>query len=233
MGDIDDAHALSLQFSDHFEKTLNLAFGERSGRLIHDHDPSVCAYRFGNLYDLLLRHTQGAYQTLRIDGRSCFLDQHACSFPANLPIDPSPGTRFFQRECDVFRDSQMSEERRLLIDHGDAECSCDAWTVVGYCLIADRQRAGIGDDGAGHNLNEGRLPRPVFPDEGMDFTAEQLEGNAFEGTHSLERFRDRICAQNGNRQSRTPRSRLERQIQHLRQGFAVPCDSESVYDLNG
>src|SRR5690348_5781412 len=195
MGDIDDAHALSLQFSDHFEKTLNLAFGERSCRLIHDHDPSVCAYRFGNFYNLLLGHTQGAYQTFRIYGRSCSFNQRARAFPAGLPIDASPGAGFFQRECNVFRDSQMGEERRLLINCCDTQCSCDAWTVVGYCLTADRQRAGIGDDGAGHNLDEGRLPRPVFPNEGVDFTAEQLEKNAFEGTHSLERFRDRICAE--------------------------------------
>ena len=67
MRNVDDAGAGLAEDVDHSEQALDLAIGERGGRLVHDHDLGVDADRLGDLHELLLGHAQRFDETLRVD----------------------------------------------------------------------------------------------------------------------------------------------------------------------
>ena len=76
-----------------------------------------------------------------------------------------------------------------------------ALVVDGHPLVAlaetlddpalDDQGACVRLMSAGNNLDEGRFPRTVFADQGMDFACAQLKGNSSEGMHAGKGFFDR------------------------------------------
>ena len=67
MGDIDDAHAVGLEVTDHPEQDFHL--GRRQGRcrLVEDQDAGILDQRLGDLNDLLLSDAQIAQGRVRID----------------------------------------------------------------------------------------------------------------------------------------------------------------------
>jgi len=48
-------------------------------------------------------------------------------------------------------------------------------------------RSGVGDIEAGHDVDEGRLPCPVRPDEAQYLATAKLDGDVLERAHSFER----------------------------------------------
>ena len=103
-------------------RSLDLALGQRRGRLVHDQDPRVGADRLGDLDELLLRHAQRLDQPVGIDRRA---DARRAA-PRARPARSRQSTRrhapaALERQRDVLGDGQVGEQRRLLVDRGDAE----------------------------------------------------------------------------------------------------------------
>ena len=76
----------------------------------------------------------------------------------------------------------------MLVDGGDSERTSDRGAVMRDQLARDMNSAGIGCDGAGHDLDERRFARAVFADERMHFAWAQVERDVFERLHAGERF---------------------------------------------
>src|SRR5207237_1400695 len=89
--------------------------------------------------------------------------------PARTLSEPSePRAARLQAQGDVLGDGQVGEQRRLLVDGGDAEVAGADGVVVGDGLAVDFQGAGVGGDGAGDDLDERGLAGAVLADQGVD-----------------------------------------------------------------
>jgi len=179
VGDVDDAGAGGAQVGNDAEETLGFALGEGGGGFVEDEDFGVRTDGLGDLDDLLFRHAEGGDEAGGVDVGAGAFEQIAGLARALFPIDAAEEAGRLEREGDVFGDGEVREERGLLIDGGDAESARDGRGVVRDGLAEDGERAGIGGDGAGHDLDEGGFAGPVFADERVDFARAEFEGDVF------------------------------------------------------
>ena len=117
------------------------------------------------------------------------------------PIDPAPRRRGFERERDVLGHRQVREQRRLLIDRGDAQ-------------RARRGRAHLRHRSAAHdNVPESAatapvitlisvdLPAPFSPTSAWTSPCVQIERHVRQRAHAGERLRDEVRGEQGDRAS--------------------------------
>ena len=119
MRNVDDAGAGLAEDVDYSEQALDLAIGERGGRLVHNHDLGVDADRLGDLHELLLGHAQRFDETLRVNRGSDTRQELGGLTIACFPVDRPPRATTLEREGDVLSDGQVRKQRRLLIDRRD------------------------------------------------------------------------------------------------------------------
>ena len=120
--DVDDADALRPQLADHPEQMLHLAVAERRGRLVHDQDAGLGPERPGDLDKLLLRHGQaGAPRSSGSMPAPIALEQLRARARRAGASGPAARRRRLQAQRDVLGHRQVREERRLLVDRGDAQ----------------------------------------------------------------------------------------------------------------
>src|SRR5690242_7935823 len=188
---IDDADAGRAQRANHAEETLDLALGERRGRLIQDQDLRLRADGFGDLDDLLLGHAERAHHAIGGDICAGALEQLRCEPAPRAPIDLPPSAAALQSEADVLGNREIRKERRLLINRRDPQRASETGRVV-------RDRAAVYDQGcrvrlhsAGDDFDQRRFARAVFADQRVDLAGTQLERDLFQRLHSGEMFRDR------------------------------------------
>ena len=169
MRDIDDAAAVRLEQPDDREQALDFAFGQRGRRLVHDDDLRVGADGLGDLDDLLLGHAERFDEARRIDRGADPAEELRRPALTCRPVQPPPRAAGFERHRDVLCDGQVGEERRLLVDGGDAERAGAAGIHRRHDVAVDDELAAIRRLGAGDDLDEGGFPRAVLTDEGVHF----------------------------------------------------------------
>ena len=119
--------------------------------------------RLGDLDDLLLGHAERLDQARRIDRGADPAEQLRRPALPCRPVEPPPGAAGFERHRDVLCDRQVGEERRLLVDGGDAERAGAAWIDRRHDVAVDDELAVIWRLGAGDDLDEGGFPAPFSP----------------------------------------------------------------------
>ena len=190
VGDVNHADLLLAQARDDVEQPFDFAFGERRGRLVHQHDPGAAADGLRNLDDLLLGHAQGVDRALRIDRRADPGEHRRRGLAPALPVNRPPGAARLQRQRDVLRHRQVGEERGLLVDRRDAQGAGGGGVDVRHVPARDAERSRVCPLGAGDDLDERRLARPVLPDERVDLAGPDVEGHPLQGADGAERLGD-------------------------------------------
>src|SRR5579883_860070 len=175
VGYINDADAGGAEAGDDAEQAFDFALGKRRRGLIEDEDAGIGADGLGDFNDLLFRHAEGAGEAAGVDVRRGAGEQVAGAGFAGAPVDAAPEAGTLEREGDVFRHTERGEQRRLLVNDGDPHGAGEGGAVVRDVPAGDGQGAGIGSDGAGEDLDEGGLPRPVLSDEGVNFAGLKVE----------------------------------------------------------
>ena len=166
MRDEDDSDTPDLQLGDHAKQPLDFAVTQRGRRLIHDQDPRVGTEGPRDLHELLLGHRQRAHLAKRVDRRADAFEQGAGPRMPLFPPHGSPGAPF-EPDGDVFGNRQIRKKRWLLIDRGDTQLLRAERVQVLNHLILDPDRSLVGNMGAGDHLDERRLARAVFADQGV------------------------------------------------------------------
>src|SRR5581483_2677419 len=100
--------------------------------------------------------------------------------PHRLPgEEPGAGPQLAGEEH-VLEHGELGDEARLLVDRPDAELPRLLRGQVGEALALHDELACVRGLGAGHDLDERRLPRAVLAHEGVDLRGEDLEGDVVE-----------------------------------------------------
>ena len=101
-----------------------------------------------DLDELLLGHRKIRRRTVGIDLRAGPCEQGDGGTAAVRPVDPPPIRGALEAEGQVLRHREMGKKRRLLVDDCNAPIPRGERSVLTDRHAVDRQRAGIGLDGA-------------------------------------------------------------------------------------
>src|SRR5262249_29573028 len=115
------------------------------------------------------------------------------------PVDDAPGPAAIDGKRDVLRDTEVREERGLLIDRRDAEPARDVRIHSGARPLEDLDRPGVRRDGAGDDLDRRRLAGAVLADEGVHLAGPEIERHLVEGADAAEGFDEPLEAKEGHR----------------------------------
>ena len=177
--DVDHPDALRRAGADDAEEVLRVVLGERGRRLVEDQDAGVGPERARDLDELLLAAWSARPASrLRIDPRPDLREQ----LPRRAAVALSSrraarSLRALQAEGDVLGHRQVGEQRRLLVDGGDAERAGDAWRVVGDALVRRRITSPASAATAPvTTLMSVDLPAPFSPTSAWTSPLPELEG---------------------------------------------------------
>ena len=120
VGDVDDALALGLERADDLEEVLDLALGQRGGRLVHDENVGIVADRLGDLDHLPVGDGEVAHFRLGIDRNVEPLEQLLGALAHLVVAHEAEAVQRFAADPDVLGDRHEIHQVELLMDHGDA-----------------------------------------------------------------------------------------------------------------
>src|SRR5688572_24769401 len=107
--------------------------------------------------------------------------------PLRLPVDePEAARRIGDRN--IVGDREVGHQREFLEHADDAGLGRIGRFEELLLHTFDGERAAVGSDDAGHDLDEGRLPRPVLAEDGVNGPAPAGEVDALEGASAREIF---------------------------------------------
>ena len=158
------------------EQPRDLGPRQRRGRLVHDQHARVEAQRLGDLDDLLVGDREPAHGALGIEADAEAVEQRLDLAAACAPrsIRLSAAQRV-EAHDDVLRDAEVGEQRRLLVDDGDAGVARRVRGVEVDLGAVDEHRAGVAPDHAAEHLHERRLARAVLADQRAHLAGPEAE----------------------------------------------------------
>src|SRR5918992_1616478 len=184
--DEEDGHAALPEVLDDAEQLLGLARGEGRGGLVHDHHARVHRQCLGDLHQLLVGDGQALHRRAGIE-RDAELAHELSHLAIHLlPRDAARAVERLAPHEHVFRHVEVGEQRRLLVDHGDAAPASVARSVQLHVLAGDHDHAGVRLVNAAEDPHERALPGAVLADERVDLAGGEGEIDASEGVDAAE-----------------------------------------------
>jgi hypothetical protein len=110
---------------------------------------------------LLLGHRQIAHERVGRDARADAREELRRPLAARAPANEPPRAAALEPQADVLGDGEVGEQRRLLVDDGDAELARLGRVEVVDGVPGDLDGAGVGAMGAGDDLDERGFTRAV------------------------------------------------------------------------
>ena len=197
--DVDDRDAALLEALDDLKQRVDLAVGERGGRLVHDQDARVLRERLGDLDELEARGAQAADLRARVDVDPELREQLARPALERAVVEqPGPRPRL-AREVDVLRDRERRDEAELLEDHRHAVAPRGLRRAELDGLAVELDRPAVERVDALEDLHERRLPGAVAAEQGVHLARPQLEVDVVEDRDARERLADAGHAQERRR----------------------------------
>ena len=172
MGDVDDRRPGGGHPADVLEQHLHRFLVERRRRLVEDEHAGIDGERLGELEEVLVDDRQGVDAIFEVRFEADVVEDSADCRPA---LAAGRGDDVGQGDADVLGDGQVGQQRRMLVDDGDAELGrrhrCEALDQ----RAVDLDRAAVGDDRARGDVHQRRLAGTVLAEEGMDLPGGHLE----------------------------------------------------------
>jgi hypothetical protein len=162
---------------------------KRSGRFIHDQDPSVDRKRAYDLDQLLLRGSQFLQQTLRAAGKADNVEEFGRQLAHAVVIyAPEPVARHVA-EKDVFVDAEITEEARMLVHDGDAATGGFERRPALRGAPVNQNGPGVGLVDSGEQLDAGALARAILPKKREYLARNEIESYIANRDHAAEPLR--------------------------------------------
>ena len=189
MRDEQEGHAFALQLADAAEQALDLVAVELRGRFVEDDEARAVRQCPRDLHQLPRFHAQIARARIFAHVDLPVIEQLARITAHGAPIDYTAARRLPVNE-QILRDAQITDDRRMLINAGDA--------LAPRIAIRDRRRgraakthlAGIGLAQAGEDRHQRRFARTVAPDERMRLAGHHADTDVFQRSRGTEAFGD-------------------------------------------
>jgi hypothetical protein len=140
---------------------------ERRGGFVERDQLGIPHQRPRELDQLALRHRELVHRPVGVDDQSQVRQRGRGAGPHGAAIEQTPPPRL-HAEVDVRRGAQVGRERQLLIDDGDAPKQRFPGRIQRDRVAVPQHRAVVGWLGAGYDLEQCGLTRPVLTHQGVD-----------------------------------------------------------------
>ena len=180
VGDVDDGRAGGGDLADVAEQHVHRFLVERRGRLVEDEHAGLDGERLGELEEVLVDDRQRIDAIFQVWLEADLVEDAADRHPA---LAAGRRDDLGQGDADVLGDGHVGQQRRMLMDDGDAELRRSRRCEALDQRAVDLDRAAVGYDRARRDVHQRRLPRPVLAEEGVDLAGGRLEGDVREGAH--------------------------------------------------
>ena len=178
-----------LQGGDDGEQPLDLALGERRGRLVHDQHLGLDRQRPRDLDELLLGGAQPLQHLLRTARQADDVEQLLRPRPHAGVVDAAePPARHVAHE-DVLEDAEIAEQAGMLVHDRDAAAGRLQRRPGLDRDAVDEHRTAVGPIDAGQQLDAGALAGAVLPQEGKHVPSNEIECPARESDGAPEALR--------------------------------------------
>ena len=172
------------------EEPVDLSRREGRRRLVHHQHLGVDRQRLRDLDQLLIGDGERADRCFDVDLDAETLQQRL-DFTVHLrPIDPAEPVLRLAAHEDVFRDIEIGEERRVLVDDGDAVLARVERAMKHDLAPVHEDRAGVGPVHAGQHFHERALAGAVLADQRVDLAFGHREIDAAQRLHRAELLGD-------------------------------------------
>ena len=180
VGDVDDRRPGGGDAADVAEEHLHRLLVERRRRLVEDQHGGLDRQRLGELEEVLVDDRQGVDAVVEVR-----LEADLVEDPADLDaaLATGGGDDLGQGDADVLGDGHVGQQRRVLVDDGDAELRRRGRREAVELRAVDLDRAAVGGDRARGDVHQRRLARPVLAEEGVDLAGGHLQADVGEGAH--------------------------------------------------
>ena len=180
VGDVDDRRSALGDATDVAEQHFHRLLVERCGRLVEDQHGGLDGQRLGELEEVLVDDGQRVDAVVEVRLEADLVEDPADLHPA---LATGGSDDLGEGDADVLGDGHVGQQRRMLVDDGDAElrrrCRREAFEL----RAVDLDRAAVGGDRAGGDVHQRRLARPVLAEEGVDLAGGHLEADVRERAH--------------------------------------------------
>ena len=193
--DVDDRNVFFLELVNDTEQNFNLFRGDRRGRLVHDQYPRIVGNSADDLNHLLLRYTQIAHLTGRIQMDFHLIQKLLRLLQHLLLLQPLAGDELPTQE-DVIRYGKRRHVVQLLMDHRNTKRSCVIdrtdldQTAIHIDLTAVFLVRAVDD------VHQRRFSCAVFAHQCVDLTGVNLQLHFIERFHARERLGNSLQFQN-------------------------------------
>ena len=148
MRDIDDADPSASQHRNDGKKPFDLAIGERRRRLVHDDDARGSRQDLSDLDELLLADGELGDGHVERHAQAELVEDAHRALHGRSRID-QPAACWLGSERDVRDCGQLRHERKLLVDHPDAQMLRSLRRIDLHRCTVDRDLPTVGAKGAG------------------------------------------------------------------------------------
>ncbi|MPN15273.1 hypothetical protein SDC9_162603 [bioreactor metagenome] len=170
VADVENRAAFAGQTAQHHEQLFDGLWREHRGRLVQNQHARLGEQRADDFHPLHLAHRQGVHRAMRID-----LQPVVAGSGLHALDHLGQRNAFVETQPDVFRHGQRIEQAEMLKHHGDAEVPRLLRVADLHRLAIDDDAALVGLDRAVDDLHERGLARPVFAQNGVDFSWKHLQ----------------------------------------------------------
>jgi hypothetical protein len=161
VADEQDRDALLLEPPDNLEQSIDLAAGDRRGRLVHDQHARIERQGPDDLDRLTLGDAEQLDRQIDVDRRLQACEQLACMPAHRRPVDPPSPTRLASDE-DVLGNRKVREHGRMLVDHRDTVTLRVARPADRDLLALEQDPAAIGLVDTAQDLDQRALAGAVL-----------------------------------------------------------------------
>jgi hypothetical protein len=184
VGDVDHRHPRGGEVAHDAEQAAGLRVRQGGGGLVEQQDADVAGERLGDLHQLPLGHAELVDPPAWVHVQADAAEVAPCGGVQLLPGHGSPARRRPSAEQHVLAHRELGHEAQVLVDEGHPARPGRLQRPERHGVAGDGHVAGVGSDGAGDHLHQGRLAGAVLAEQGVDLAALHAKVNALERPHA-------------------------------------------------
>ncbi|GBD84463.1 hypothetical protein BMS3Abin02_00856 [bacterium BMS3Abin02] len=189
VGDEDERMTLGGHGAQCHEEVLDLLRSQDGSRLVERKERRVAIEGLDDLDTLLLSDRQLPDVGFRVDFDAVGLGELIDSFGHGLQVHEQAARRW-KSQSNVLCDGDRLDQHEVLVDHPDAMGYGVGRRVDRHRLAVDENQTVVRLMEPVEDLHQGRLPRSVLAEQGVDLTSMDVEVDVIIGKHPRELLHD-------------------------------------------
>ena len=190
MGDEHDSDAGITQLTDGDEQSVNFLLGQSGGGLVHDDQLCVEQHSTADSNQLLGSNVQVAHLSIQVDVTANLSQSCTSGLVPALAVNQLAACGDLRVDSQVFTDSQVGEDRQVLVDDLNTQAGSFCRIDLGDLLTFESNSTFVFGVNTGNDLNQCGLAAAVLTGQAHDFTGTHAQSNVVQSMNAAKAFMD-------------------------------------------